>query len=217
MKKTLFVIPFLLVILIFIAYIFTYQQVVNEGSFLADEHCIKVNPLIISRKDSYLKQYNLMLTNTTSEEYLKALDNYMKLALTYQEQEKEWIAKNSKYLNSWAFKTLIPKSIQEGANYQQVMYEAEYNSSRYLSEAYTEKSQDKQYQLAKKVVEETAKSKEAGEKYDETWNKYSGQSNWIYFFVKVPQPKCPVENYDIPVLPDPFAPPLPVNEGETKS
>ena len=91
-KKKLLIISIILGLGLFVGYIYKYQQLINEGSYLADEHCIKINPLIIDRKNKYLDQYNLILKagsdTATAEEYHAALDKYMQASDVYQKEEK---------------------------------------------------------------------------------------------------------------------------------
>lgn len=217
-KKKLLIIVLILPIILFFSYIYKYQQLVNEGSYLADEHCIKVNPLIIDRKNKYLIQYNIILAGTAStEEFMTSLDKYNQASQVFIDEEKKWLTKQKKYMDRKDFNLIMPSYIKEAALYEYQMYEAEYNSSSYLSQAFKETDKEKQIELSNKVIEETIKSRDAGKKYNDQWDKYEGKTAWIYNFVKVPVSKCPPENNNIPILPDPFAPPVPVSEGETKT
>lgn len=206
--KRLVIFIFLLALTLFSLYVNKYQKLVSEGSYLADEHCIKVNPLIIDRKNKYLDQYNLMLASASAQEVQDAVDKYFKVNQVYLDEEKVWLAKQRKYINSKSFNLLMPSYIKEAANYQYAMYEADYNASLYLFLGFKEEDKNKQLELTNKVVEETAKSKDAGDKYNGVWNREKGRSDWIYRFVKVPLSKCPAENYNIPDIPNPFLPPV---------
>lgn len=198
----------LLALALFSLYINKYQQLVNESSYLADQHCIKVNPLIIDRKKKYLEEWNLMLASASASQVQDAFNKYLQASEAYLKEEKAWLPLQKKYLESKAFNLLIPSYIKEASNYQFQMYEAEYNSSLFITQGFKETDRIKQLELSNKVLEETAKSKEAGDKYNSIWEREKGRSNWIYHFVKVPPAQCPVENYNIPELPDPFAPPI---------
>ncbi|KKR83658.1 MAG: hypothetical protein UU73_C0005G0013 [Candidatus Daviesbacteria bacterium GW2011_GWA1_41_61] len=219
-KKKLLIISIILGLGLFVGYIYKYQQLINEGSYLADEHCIKINPLIIDRKNKYLDQYNLILKagsdTATAEEYHAALDKYMQASDVYQKEEKLWLDKQRIYLDSKAFNLLIHSYIKEAGQYQYEMYKADYESSVFLSTEYKEKDPDEQRELSNRVMEAVARSKEAEDKYDSVWEREKGRSDWIYSFVQVPSSKCSEENYDFPALPELFAPPIPVSNDETK-
>ena len=219
-QKKLLIISITLGIGLFAGYIYKYQQLVNEGSYLADEHCIKINPLIIDRKNKYLDQYNLILKagsgTATAEEYHAALDKYMQSSDVYQQKEKLWLDKQRRYLDSKAFNLLIHSYIREAGQYQYEMYKADYDSSVFLSAEYKEQDPDKQQELSNKVMEAVTRNKEAEDKYSSVCEREKGRSDWIYRFVKVPSAKCPEENYNFPELPDLFTPPIPVSNEETK-
>lgn len=219
-KKKFLVISIILSIGLFIGYIYKYQQLVNEGSYLADEHCIKISPLIIDRKNKYLDQYNLILKagsgTVSAEEYHAALDKYMQSSNVYQKEEKLWLDKQRRYLDGKAFNLLIHSYIREAGQYQYEMYKSDYDSSVFLSAEYKEQDPDKQQELSNKVMGAVARSKEAEDKYDSVWEREKGKSDWIYHFVNVPSSKCSEENYNFPVLPELFAPPIPVSNEETK-
>lgn len=208
MKRIKFIIlaVFILVFL-FGVYLYKYQQLVTEGSLLADEHCIKINPLIIDRKNKYTDQYNLLLISASEEKYMDALDKYRKSARLYTNEEKTWLAIQRKYLDGKIFNLMMPSYVKEAANYQYQMYAGQYLSSLYLNQVFDEKDKDKQVALSNKVMEETNKSNEALDKYNAIWEREKGKKDWIFNFVKVPASKCPAKNSDFPTVPNPFAPP----------
>lgn len=208
-KKRLIISAILgLSVALFVGYLVKYQQVVTEGSLLVDEHCIKINPLIIERKNRYIDQYNLLLASASAELYLAALDKYKEASKAYIKDEQIWLTKQRKYLDGLWFNLLILSYIKEAGNYQYDLYEAEYNSSRYLMDGFDAVDLDKQLESSKKAIEETERSKEAGDKYKMVFEREKGSVDWHYYFVKVPPSKCPPENYNIPVPPNPFAPPV---------
>lgn len=209
--------PFVVIaIIIFVGYIFEYQQLVTEGSLLADEHRIKVNPLIIDRKNKYQDEWNLIMASASATQVEDSVNKYFQASDAFIKEEQGWLAKQKRYLNSKAFNLLMPSYIKEAANFQYQMYEADYNSSVYLNQGFKETDKNKQVELGNKVLEETAKSKEAGDKYSGIWEREKGRSDWIYYFVKVPQSKCPKKNNDFPNVFNPFVTPVPVSNTETK-
>lgn len=205
LKRVRIMLPLIIVVIIlFLIYASLFQQLINEGSDLADEHCIKINPLIIDRKNKYLDQYSIMVTGADSKLFAKALNNYRISTRNYIDEEKIWLEKNKKFLNSRTFNFIMPAIIKEAANYQHQMYEAQYLTSLYLEQAWDEKDKNVQTELSNKAIEETNRSNEMQDKYNETWENGVGKRGWMFNFVKVPTSKCPDENYDIPVIPNPF-------------
>lgn len=206
------VLVLVIVVGLFAGYIFNFQRLINEGSNLADEHCIKVNPLIIDRKNKYLEQYNMMMTDSgTSEEFLKVFDDYFVISEKYQQEEGKWLQKQRVYLDSWLFNAMMPQFTKDAGKFQYEMYEADYKSANYLTQSYKEVDKEKQKELSDKVISETAKSKESGDKYNELWDREGNNGSWVYRFIKVPISKCPSENYNIPDLHDLFNPPANTN------
>ncbi|MBI2314434.1 hypothetical protein HYU93_00015 [Candidatus Daviesbacteria bacterium] len=209
LKKVKFLVGLVtLGLVIFGLYVWKYQQVVNEGSYLADEHCIKVNPLIIDRKNKYTDQFNLLMASASEEQYMSSLDQYRQSAAEYIKEEKIWLAKQRRYLDSKAFNLLITSYIKEASEYQYQMYEGQYLSSLYLSQAFDEKDKVKQLELSNKVLEETNRSNDGQDKYNAVWEREKGKKDWIFNFVKIPDSKCPAENNNFPDVPNPFLPPV---------
>lgn len=207
LKRVRVMLPLIIMIIIlFSIYVSLFQQLINEGSDLADEHCIKINPLIIDRKNKYLDQYSIMVTGADSKLFAKALDNYRVSTRKYIDEEKIWLEKNKKFLNSRTFNFIIPAIIKEAANYQYQTYEAQYLTSLYLEQAWDEKDKNIQTELGNKATEETNRSNKMQDKYNEIWENGVGKRGWMFNFVKVPTSKCPDENYDIPVIPNLFEP-----------
>lgn len=210
MKKIKLLILFIVItVFLFGTYIYKYQQIVNEGSYLADEHCIKVNPLVISRKNEYINQIQLMQASASAQEVQDSISNYLEISNSYLTQEKIWLEKQKRFLSKWEFNLLMPQYIKEGANSQYSMYEADFLSSTYLTQAFFERDESKQMELSNKVLEETAKSKAAGDKYNAIWESEKGKTDWRYRFVRVLESKCPRENEDIPDVQNPFLPKSP--------
>lgn len=208
--------PILVVILILSSvYTSKFREVVNEGSNLIDEHCIKVNPLIIDRKNKFTEEYNVMLSNSGQDKYIEALNNYRKSAVAYINEEKLWLSKYKTFIESNTFNLLMPLYVKEASKYQYQMYEGQYNSAVYMERAWDEKDQALQLDLSNKVIEETKKSNKATDKYNALWDS-DLKIHWMFYLIKTPPSKCPAENYNIPDVPNPFAPPAPpVSDQET--
>lgn len=207
LKRVRIILPLIIIALIlFSIYASLFQQLINEGSDLADEHCIKINPLIIDRKNMYLDQYSKMVTGADSKLFATALNNYRISARKYIDEEKIWLEKNKKFLSSNTFNFIMPAILKEAANYQFQMYEAQYLTSLYIEQAWDEKDKNIQDELTNKATSEVSRSNEMQDKYNATWESGAEKRGWMFNFVKVPASKCPDENYDIPFIPNPFEP-----------
>jgi uncharacterized protein YaaR (DUF327 family) len=198
-------------VLLFGLYIYSYQQLVTKGSLLADEHCIKINPLIIARKNSYLDEMKLIQASASAEEVQKSLQDYLVASNAYLSEEGVWLNKQREYLDSKMFKLLIPSYVKEAAEDQYQMYEADHKSSFYTSKSFSATNQEEQIDLMNQIVEETAKSKVAGDRYNEAWERNKGKTTWQYNFVKVPQSNCPADNFIIPDTDNPLSPKVPAD------
>lgn len=183
----------------FVLYIHSYQSLVNEGVALADEHCIKVNPHIKDRKNKYLVEYNIMMASSTGN-FQEAVNQYNKSSEAYVKAEGQWLPKEREYLASPLFNLIMPTYIKQAGTYQYQMYLADYNSIRYLVQAFNETNPKKQVELSNKSTEETNKSKVAGDKFETLWATKNG-GGWIYTFVKIPASQCPAENSNMPNMP----------------
>lgn len=215
-SRLLIIIP-ILGVLLFGAYIYTYQRLITEGSLLADEHCIKINPLIIARKNSYLEEMRLIQASASADELQKSLQDYLASSNSYLKEESIWLNKQRKYLDGKIYKLLIPSYIQSAAEDQYQMYEAEHKSSFYTSQVFTATDQEQQIDLMNKIIEEGSKSKDAGDRYNSAWERNKGKTDWRFEFVKIPDSKCPAENFDIPNIDSPFTPKLPSNTNTNSS
>ncbi len=198
-------------------YIYTYQRLITEGSLLADEHCIKINPLIIARKNSYLEEMKLIQASASAEEVQKSLQDYLASSNSYLKEESVWLNKQRAYLDGKIYKLLIPSYVQDAAEDQYQMYEADHKSSFYTSKAFTAQDQAEQVDLMNKIIEETSKSKAAGDRYNSAWERNKGKTDWRFNFVKVPESNCPAENFDIPNIDSPFTPKLPADTNTNTS
>lgn len=207
----------LIPVLLLGAYLYGFQQLVIEGSVLADEHCMKVNPLVISRKNAYLEQMNLILASASAEEVHQALQNYQIASDLYLAEENKWLSKQRSYLDGEMFKLMMPAYIKTAAEFQYQMYEAEYKSSLYTNQAFSIQDQTQQMEITSKVIEETNKSKVASDNYNKAWDDNKGKFDWRFRFIKVPKSDCPAENFDMPDTENLFTPKVPANTDTTHS
>lgn len=210
----------LLVLGMFVFQIWQYQNLISAGSVIADQHCLEVNIHIIARKNNYIDSIKIIQASGSAEEYWAQNDKYLENSKKYIKAEKSWLAVQKTYMDSQGFKNLISSHIQEAARYQYESREAEMKSSVgivELFENYDGMTPEEQKAISQIIAEETKKSTEANDKYNKILDDNQGSMGFKDYFTIVPQSKCPEENFNIPDVTNPFAPQIPVNEGETKS
>lgn len=187
-------------------YLYLFQTLVNQGSALADEHCMKVNPLIIARKNAYAAEINLIKKNAGVDEVLKVMDDYSKVNTKYIKAEQAWLAKENEFIQGLIFKIIMPGYIQEAAGYQYDMYKADFKSSLYLEKTFIAKDDTVKNQLKDKVIEQINKRNYSEKKYNDILDSEDGRFHWQFLIVKVPPTICPDKNFDIPEILNPFSP-----------
>jgi len=199
--------------ILFAGYLLTFQFLVNKGTELVDEHCIKVNPYIIARKNAFNYQYQIMMSGKL-DGFKAAFDKYFIASSKYLTAEKQWLPKERMFLDSKLFNYMMPEYLKDAANYQYDMYNHDYLSLLYINEAFYEKDKTKQLQLSQQTEDEAKLRDSAESKYNAVWDDNKGKKDWRFWIVKVPPSKCPAKNNDIPNTPNLFEPtptPLPEN------
>ena len=211
-------IPIILVISYFIFSIFEYQQLVNEGSVLADNQCLKVNPIIIARKNSYIKSLQALKDNNYKE-YENQTETYFKISREYVTEQTKWLDTQKKYMSRWDFQYFKPSYIKSAAQYQYIAREADMESTQFLIDSYDVSRLNKSLseELGLKSVEKIKIRNDADKKYDAIWDN-PGKLDWRTRFIKVPASKCPDENFNIPDVEDFLNPQyIPSNIGQPVS
>ncbi len=182
--------------------LFAYQYLVNEGSVLADNQCFKVNPLVIERKNSYLREIAALKAND-EDAYLQEMDNYYNISRKFVTAQTEWLNNQKAYIDRWDFQYFIPEYMKNAAMTQFVSRAADVESTKLLIDAFEIKDLNKSLseEQGKKAVEQIKIRNAANKKYDEMWDN-PRKLDWRTRFIKVPQTKCPDENLDIPNVED---------------
>lgn len=185
----------ILVVLSFGAYIIKYQLLVNEGSRLADQHCLVVNPLIIQRKQAYIDL--IEITQINPNLYMEFNNKYLDYSKKYLTAEKQWLKTQDAFMNRWDVKWLVDKNIQAAGALQYKMYLADYQGTDALVKAFETKDPREQERLMKIVAQTGNDAIKAQEAYVKAWdNKPTGFVR--NYLIKVPTSKCPAENFDFP-------------------
>ena len=204
----------LLVLGLFVFRVWKYQNLISAGSIIADQHCLKVNPLVIARKNNYIDSMKVLLASGSAEEYWAENDKYLDNSKKYIEAEKTWLIVQKTYMDSQDFKTYIPSYIQEAAKYQYESREAEMKSTSTiveLLENYKDIDAEKQKALSDNIMEETNKSNKAYDKYNKIYDENQGHMGFKDYFTIVPQSTCPEENFNIPDVNEFLNPQAPIN------
>lgn len=199
---SILIFPIVLVIGYFVFTLFMYQQLVNKGSVLADNQCLKVNPLIIERKNSYIRQMEAAKANNP-DEFFKEMDNYYTISKRFVIAQKTWLDAQKQYMDRWDFQYFIPDYMKESAKTQFISRDADRQSTQYLIDSYEiyQINQSIAQDLGNKAMEQIKIRNVAEKKYDETFDA-PRKLDWRTRFIKVPASKCPDENFDIPNVDD---------------
>ncbi len=190
---------------LFVFSIWKYQQLINEGSIIADEQCLKVNPLIINRKNSYIDSMNILIASGSAEEYWTETNKYLDVSKKYIDAQNVWLATQKNYMDSQDFNTYIPAHIKKASQAQYTSREAEVKATIAiveLFETYKDIDAEKQKTLSDTIINETKKSNDANDEYNRIYDNSKGKFDFRNNFTTVPQSKCPPENFDIPDVQD---------------
>lgn len=190
--------------------IWQLQVLVNEGSEIADEQCLKVNPLIIARKNSYIKSLKIIESSGGAEEYWEETEKYLDYSQKYVDAQSEWLKKQRDFMSSNVFNTSVPSYIRRSAQYQYDSRAADVKSTMaVLRLFYTYDSLDtkEKNELVNEISVNVDKSVESDRKYFELLNNPQKPHELKEYFISIPKTKCPPENFRIPDVNDFFIPP----------
>lgn len=186
----------LLLIVGVIAYVLVYQNVINERVKLEDEHCMKVNPLIIQRKTLYLDSMKALLKSKDIDQYDKINAQYISVSNKYIKEEDEWLKNDQSMISSPLVKLVISKDGYQGALMSHRMYELDFINTKNILRLFHEKDKSEQEKLSKSLVQNTIEFKKLNNDYDKISNLHNYR--WVDYLIKVPQSECPAVNRNIP-------------------
>lgn len=190
----------LLIVLIFgfIAYIFIYQNIINERASLDDEHCIKVNPLIIKRKNLYIDSMRAMFAGKSKSVYENLNAKYVEAVNQYLVEESKWLEKDSKALGNPLVKMLVLESGYKSAEIGHQIYELDLINTKNILKLLNEKSPDKQKNLSNYISINGRELDDLYKDYDEVVASSPKDYRWVDYLIRVPKTSCPAENYNFP-------------------
>lgn len=211
MRKKLLIIPAVLVAGYFLLSLMAYQRLVNEGSVLADNQCLTVNPIIILRKNHYLHSLEAAKDNDI-ETYEGETVAYLERSKQYVEEQTKWLEVQKAYMDRWDFQFFLPGYMKQAAQYQYDSRKADTESTALLIDAFevAELNQSLSEELTHKSVEQVKVRNEAEKKYNKMWDN-PGKLDWRTRFIRVPESKCPDENFDFPDVDEFLNPSTPLN------
>lgn len=190
---------FILFAIIFGVYVYKLHVLAVEGNKIFEQRCLKVNPPLISYKNSFLKfaDYLKNPDKYSGDEVKGFFNGYIAGMRKYVEEESEWLEMDRKYMSNWDFKLIEPWYIKIGGEYQWKMYEGYRDDAKYLLVTFDQK---------KATQENDSKQKDARDRRDkysqlyfDHFEKASKINDWRKIFGNVPMPKgCTEENLIIP-------------------
>lgn len=198
------------------AYLYLFQQTYNEGQDLIDEHCNKVNPLIISRRNKYNDYLKLIASGiSTHKQVTDAQEAYSVAVAKYTDEESKWLERYKNFLDDKYTKVyMLPESYEmENIRYQ--MYQKDFEISSML--AYMEKNQgntDLLKDYEQKVYQAIDIRNQLYDEYD-ALNTHS--NSWQFRFIRTPKMNCPQEYQDIPKvdIQEIFTPKIPAERSQS--
>ncbi len=185
----------------FIFSTFEYQSLINQGSVIADDQCMKVNPLIIEKKNSYLATMKVLFDSQNADLYWTENDKYLQISQKYVDAQNVWLQAEKTYMDRWDFQTFVPSYIRAAGRAQFASRQADAIGQQALIDAFTAKDAELQKKLIDIVDVQDKKSKEADDLFNKIWDSpkpFDLRSR----FITVPKSICPAENFNIPVVPD---------------
>jgi hypothetical protein len=195
--KKIFVGVVAFIIMAVVLYHHQYQTLIDEGSDLADEHCIKVNPLIIDRKNRYIDNYKVMIASGSAEDFQRTLQDYIDVSKKYTDAEYAWVNKDSLFQNRWDFKLIVPSYLKKAAAAQNTKYYNDYLAASAVNAAFLATDSASQKSLSDMVMDYTQKSNQAQDEYNAIFDSPHG-FDIRNFFLSTPLSTCPPQNLNIP-------------------
>ena len=180
-------------------YAYKLRSLALEGNELFRQRCLRVNPPLISYKNSFLEMADMINNPENYKEGsgVESFENYIFQMEGYIGEEGRWLDAQSEYVNRWDFQLFEPWYIKQAAEYQLKMYEGYRDDAKYMLETYD----------AGGVTEEiAAKFKEARDrrdKYSQLYHDFFKEAllinDWRKVLGNVPIPEgCTEENMTIP-------------------
>jgi len=206
MKRVKIVVAlFFFIVISFIFSALKLQQLVSEGSIIADNQCLKVNPLIIDRKNSYLASIEILQASGSAKDYWTETNKYLDISQKFTNAQNAWLKEQKAFIDRWDFQIFMPSYIKDASKAQYLSRDADMKAQEALYEAFKTKNTERQNELSKIVIDQTKISTEAQDEYNKIWDAPK-MLDFRTQFINVPKSKCPANNFNIPDIYDFFHP-----------
>jgi hypothetical protein len=193
MKKVLLIISGLIVltIILCVGYLIKYQQIVNEGSEIADKQCLLVEPLIKEKNGLYNDSLQLNTASGSAEDYMKNNASYLDVSRKYIKAQEEWLSIENEFINRWDYKLIAPSYIKDLSRLQLSSRMAAVEAQKALDEAFTIKDNPlRQFALSDNVITETKKRNQADDEYNGIIKQHANRLDIRTYFVNIPVSAC---------------------------
>lgn len=189
---------------------FISQKVMDDGFALVDRYCIDVNPTIIARKNSYSKFIETMKASASAEDQVKASDENINDLRKNYETEKAWLIEGKNFYQRWDYKLFGIPETKRAAEVKYQLISLENDMSKAILDYYNGPGEESRgADMFQDMVEKTKRRAQLEGDYEKAVDGVMNSKDLRYRLLRVPASKCPDENWQIPEVPDIFAPKAP--------
>jgi hypothetical protein len=181
---------FFLFILFFIGfwvYFYRYQIVINDGTELADERCLKIDPLINKKKQKSFEYSQVSRVKNDDKKFAKTTEELKKLFISVVDISEPWMKKQKTFLNRWDFNFFVHPALKETFYAQYEKYAADLESNKIMSRLFDQPNNQSDLKAIKSSFK---KMEEAQKKLDNKMNFVKKQRDFRQRFIKTPPSKC---------------------------
>jgi len=201
MKKVfkLFLVILVLITVMFGLYLYKLHTLAVEGNEIFEQRCLKVNPLLIDYKNSFLKfaDYLQNPEKYSSDEANDFFDGYIDGMRNYITEENKWLEMQQKHMDRWDFRLIGPWYIKQAMEYEWKMYEGYRDNAEYLLVTF-DQGEPNEDTMAKQQEIRNRRDKYT-QLYRDFFDEAGEIKDWRKMFISVPIPKgCTDENLIIP-------------------
>jgi len=196
-KSLIGLVIIILVILGF--YLYKLRSLAVEGNAIFEQRCLKVNPPLISYKNSFLKfaDYFKHPEKYQEAEAFGFYDSYISGMRAYIKEENAWLEIQKRFINRWDYRLIEPWYIKQAAEYQWKMYEGYRDDAQYMLDIADQKIALEK--LNTNYPEPRQRRDKYSQLYFELFDKASEINDWRKIFGSLPVPNgCTEDNLKIP-------------------
>lgn len=185
----------------FATYAYAFRSLGIEGNKLFEERCNKVNPALISYKNSYLEFMGIIGSPSehTQEEVLGKMYEYYQGVKNYIPLEEEWTGKQYAFVRGWGFQLFMPDYVRKLGNYQLEMYQSYLDQAKAIVHVIDGMNDPDQTQSETRANLDIArKTMETSNRYFTAYDEAGKRRDWRKVLLGSPPLNCPPENLIIP-------------------